>query len=396
MMQKATRQQLKSHNEQLVLGTIFHHSPGLPVVSRAELSRLTGLTKTTISEIVGELIETGLVAETGLGVSVGGKPPTLLQPNPNARQVICLDLGSAEFHGALSNLSGELLHRINIPVKDLKGEVALNRVFVLIDSLRSAASAPLLGIGIGTPGLVNAQEKTILQAVNLEWKDLALGAKLTQRYDCPIYLQNDSHAAAIAEYTYGTKNVSNNLILIKSGQGIGAGIIINGEIFDGNGFGSGEIGHVQVVENGLPCTCGKSGCLETVASNRAIISQALSSGRIDRQQANRPEHEVFLLLTEAYRRGDKVIQNLVHDTGRHFGNIVSNLAIILNIQQIVIGGPITTFGSILMEGIQKQIQQQVFPSIAHHIQVSFSKLEDDSVMLGAGALVVSKELGIHA
>ncbi len=409
MIKKATRQQIKDHNTQLVLRTIFERKDGhrsedgrpdgslLELsVSRAELSRLTGLTKTTVSEIVAGLIETGLVAETGLGESAGGKPPTMLQPIANARQVACLDLDSAEFRGALINLNGVLQHRVNIPIQELKGDSALHRVFVLLDALVSASSAPLLGIGIGTPGLVDPADKRIIQAVNLGWQNLPLGELLAARYHCPIYLVNDSHAAAMAEFTYRNKTRSENMILIKSGQGIGAGIIINGEIFHGDGFGTGEIGHLQVVENGLLCTCGKHGCLETVSSNRALISQAVKLGRLEPNQAERPESEVFLRLTEAYRQNDKIVQHLAYDAGRYFGVVVAGLATILNIHQIVISGAITAFGDILMDGIQEQVQQRVLSTVAGQVQVSFSRLENDSVMLGAGALTISKELGIYS
>ena len=320
----------------------------------------------------------------------------LLQPQANARQVICLDLASTEFRGALINLNGELQHRINIPINDCKGEAALNRMYVLIDSLTAAARSPLLGIGVGTPGLVSTKDGRILQAVNLGWNNLPLGELLAARCSLPTYILNDSHAAALAEYTYQMNASSQNMILIKSGQGIGAGLIVNGQIFSGDGFAAGEIGHLQAVENGPACSCGKNGCLETVVSNRALIKQAVTLGRLDPNDADRPAPEIFLRLTEAHRQGDKAILRLVHETGKYFGTVIASLASILNINQIVISGAVTAFGSVLMDGIQQQIHEQVMAGIANQIQVSFSKLEDDGVMLGVGALTVDKELGIYA
>jgi predicted NBD/HSP70 family sugar kinase len=389
-MEKATRQQLKDHNTQLVLRTIFQHR----AASRAEVARQTGLTKTTVSDIVANLMDAGLVEESGVGTSAGGKPPTLLNPIAEARQVICLDLESKEFRGALVNLQGQLRNRINIPTQGLSSEAALSRVYVLIESLLAAADAPVLGIGVGSPGLVDAQGERILHAVNLAWRDLPLGPLLQERFSLPVYISNDSQAAALAEFTYGNRPSSANMVLIKSGQGIGSGIIIQGEIFRGDGFGTGEIGHLRVVENGPACTCGNYGCLEAVASNRSLVAQALHSGRLDPLLAGRPEDEVFLHLLEAFRQGNPAVKHIANEAGRYFGIAVATLAATLNIHHVVISGAITAFGDILLNAIQEQVQHRVLPTVAQNVQVSYSTLGKDVVMLGAGALTVSKELGI--
>lgn len=391
IMEKATRQQLKDHNTQLVLRTIFSRQ----ATSRAEIARQTGLTKTTVSEIVLNLIDAGLVEETGVGSSAGGKPPTLLNPVAGARQVVCLDLESKEFRGALVNLQGKLSNRISIPNQDLNSEATLKRVFVLIESLLAAAEAPVLGIGIGSPGLVDAKGERILYSVNLSWRDIPLGPMIQERFSIPVYISNDSQAAALAEYTYGNRPSTSNMVLIKSGQGIGSGIIINGEIFRGDGFGTGEIGHLRVVENGPACTCGNSGCLEAVASNRALIAQALQTGRLDPNLGGRPEEEIFVQLVEAFCQGNPAIQKIADQAGQYFGIAVATLAATLNIHHVVISGAITAFGDILLGAIQHQVQQRVLSPVAQHVHVSYSSLGQDVVMLGAGALAVSKELGIN-
>lgn len=388
---KATRQQLKDHNTQLVLRTIFRGR----AASRAEVARQTSLTKTTVSEIVSGLIDAGLVEETGVGSSAGGKPPTLLNPVAEARQVVCLDLDSTEFRGALVNLQGQLQNRMSIPDQGLKGEAALNKVYGLVESLLAAASASVLGIGVGSPGLVDARGERILHAVNLAWHDLPLGPLLKERFSLPVYISNDSQAAALAEFTYGSRPSSANMVLIKSGQGIGSGIIIQGEIFRGDGSGSGEIGHLRVVENGPACTCGNYGCLEAVACNRSLVSLALQKGWIDSRLAGLPEDEVFLHLEEAHRQGDPVLSLIANEAGRYFGIAIAALVATLNIHQVVISGALTACGDILLDAIQEQVQQRVLPAVAQHVQVSYSALGKDIVVLGAGALTVAKELGIQ-
>ncbi|MCA9972221.1 MAG: ROK family transcriptional regulator, partial [Anaerolineales bacterium] len=247
-MKKATRQQTKSHNTRLILKTIYEQGN----VSRADLARLTRLTRPTVSSIVAELMARGLVAETGQGPSAGGKRPTWLDIVDDAQQLICIDLGSQLFRGAVVNLRGDIVARQSFARDDQTGDEAVALVYRLLDALAADATAPLLGIGVGTPGLVDPQHGVVKQAVNLGWSDLHLGELLQARYDTAVYVANDSHLAALAEYTYGPPRHSQHLILIKVGQGIGAGIVVNGQLLVGDGFGAGEIGHVVVAENGAP------------------------------------------------------------------------------------------------------------------------------------------------
>jgi predicted transcriptional regulator len=245
-MKKATRQQTKNHNTQLVLRTIYENGD----ISRADIARATRLTRPTVSAIVTELIDNQFVVETGLGPSAGGKPPTLLDIAQDAYHLLSIDLGSQAFRGAVVNLRGEVVERLSFPTHDRQGEAALQLVYKLIDGLVEISGAPLLGIGIGTPGLVDSRRGVVQRAVNLGWTDLPLRDLVENRYQKPGYLANDSHMAALAEYTFGPPRRSNNLVVIKIGQGIGAGIILNGQLYYGDGFGAGEIGHVVVAEDG--------------------------------------------------------------------------------------------------------------------------------------------------
>jgi len=128
----------------------------------------------------------------------------------------------------------------------------------------------LLGIGLGSPGLVSLEDGVVRRAVKYQWREVPLKSILQQKYQVPVSIANDSHVAALAEYIYGVDPNEENLVLLKVGEGISAGLILSGKIFAGDGFGAGEIGHVCVEPNGLPCRCGHIGCLETVASLRAL------------------------------------------------------------------------------------------------------------------------------
>src|SRR6476646_4882195 len=267
---KATHQQTRVHNERLVVRTVYDLGP----ISRADVARQAGLTRTTVSDVVTTLLDDGVVREIGRGPSSGGKAPILLEVDDDARLVVGLDLGEEHFAGSLVNLRGDIRRTVELAVDGRDGDAALALVFDLLDQLLDGSTAPLLGIGIGTPGLVESRTGTIRWAVNLDWRDLPLGEIVGDRYDVPVNVANDSQAAALAEYTYAGGDRVPNLIAIRVGRGIGAGLILRGALFQGDGSGAGEIGHTVVDDDGALCRCGRTGCLETVAGMRAIETQA--------------------------------------------------------------------------------------------------------------------------
>src|SRR3954465_12355984 len=269
---KATHQQTRAINQGLVLRTIYDLGP----ISRADVARVTELTRTSVSELVGDAMAEGLVEEVGRGPSSGGKAPILVQVVEDAKVVIGLDLGEQAFAGALVDLRGGIERRIDVPVEGRDGEAALGAVERLVDELVAAAPpGRLLGIGVGTPGLVDTENGGTRWAVNLDWQDLPLARILRDRTGLPAFVANDSRAAAMGEYLFDANRPSPNLVAIKIGHGIGAGIVLGGELFEGDGYGAGEIGHTSVVDDGVECRCGRFGCLETVASSRAVVAQAL-------------------------------------------------------------------------------------------------------------------------
>ncbi|MCL4825220.1 MAG: ROK family transcriptional regulator, partial [Anaerolineales bacterium] len=246
-MKKATHQLTKQHNRDLILRTIFERES----ISRAEIARVTHLTRTTVSDLVGGMINAGLVEEVGLGASIGGKSPILLSVVPDARYMIGLNLTQDKFIGAVVNLRGEIKETVEVEVHDDNGEKALQLVYQIIDQLIRKKLKPIVGIGVGTPGLVNTREGIVVNAVNLEWQDLPLGRLLQKKYQIPVSVLNDSQATAIGEFVYGGGHRSDqNLIVVNVRHGIGAGILINGRLFQGDGVGGGEIGNVLAQENG--------------------------------------------------------------------------------------------------------------------------------------------------
>ncbi|MBC7228295.1 MAG: ROK family transcriptional regulator [Thermoflexales bacterium] len=395
---KATRQQTRAHNTRLVLRTIYEHGP----LSRADIARATHLTRTTVSDVVAELMEQGLVAEVGFRPSSGGKPPILLNLVDNARYLIGLDLASDAFRGALVNLRGQIRHRISLPLLSRDGDRALELVREAIDQLTAQADRPLLGIGIGTPGLVDAARGIVYQAVNLDWRDLPLRALLEQRYRLPVYVANDCHAAALAEYYFGGRRQAESLAVVKVERGLGVGIVLSGRLLSGDAFGAGEIGHLRVVEGGEPCQCGHSGCLETVVSTRALLRQAraIAQGRPDsalHRWADAPDAISLDAVLEAFQAGDEATRQTVFQMGRYLGFGVATLVSVLGIRHVVLAGSITRFGEPLLEVVRQEARARALDRVAREVRIDLSPIDsDDMVILGASALVLARRLGLFA
>jgi predicted NBD/HSP70 family sugar kinase len=381
-MQKATRQQSKDHNTRLVLQTILDEGE----LSRADIARQTGLTRPTVSTIVADLLDSGYILETGQGPSVGGKPPTYLTANNAARQLVCLDLSGAEFRAALVDWRGTVLHRAAAQLIDQRGEAAVAAGAALVASLLDRATAPVLGIGVGTPGLVDPGRGVVLRSVNLGWDHLPLRDRFAAQFGLPVHVANDSHLAALAEYTFGAAVDSPNLIAIRIGQGVGAGIVLNGRPFYGDGFGAGEIGHVVVAPDGDLCSCGNRGCLETTSSSRAMVRQAHLSGgeRITDWPA----------FVGAVQAGHQAATHIAEDAGAHLGAAVATLVGGFNITTIVLAGRVAELGETFLRPVREQMRRRVLPAMADATTVTYSSLGSDGILLGGTALVRQREVGI--
>jgi len=390
---KATHQQTKLHNRDLVLQVIFNHD----AISRAEIARLTKLTRATVSDMVNNLLGEGLVEEIGYGESIGGKAPILLSLIADSRYLIGLNLAQDRFIGSVVNLRGEIKETVEFAVDDSDGEQALQLVYLILDQLTQNHWKPLVGIGVGTPGLVNTQEGIVVNAVNLDWQDLPLAQLLGSRYNLPVTVLNDSQATAIGEFVYGENHASDsNLVVVTIKHGIGAGILINGRLFQGDGGGAGEIGHVVVQEDGELCRCGKYGCLETIASTRAILQRAknLVPEYHDSELAKNLEGISLEAIEAAWQAKDALACRVLSDAAHYLGASIASLIGVLNIQNIVITGDMSRFGDAWLQSVQETMRKGALTRMAQDTKLEMGILEFKACILGASAFMLLEDYSL--
>ncbi len=377
---KATHAQTRAHNAALVLRAIYDLGP----ISRAEIARLTGLTRTSVGELVGELEGEGLAREVGRGPSTGGKAPTLVSLVDDARNVVTLDLGERTFTAGLLDLRGRIARRATRDLDGRDGDAAVALVHDLIDEILAGPHQAILGIGVGTPGIVDG-EGTIRWAVNLDWTDLPLGELLNARYDLPTIVSNDSRAAAIATFLFRGDARPANLVAVKVGRGIGAGLVLEGELFVGDGDGAGEIGHIVVEPDGAECHCGRFGCLETVASAPAILRAAEAAGLSATTLDD---------IAGAASAGDERALAVSRAAGRALGSAVANLIGILDVRDIVLHGSVTVLGEPWLAAIRDEATRRSLGPLARETRIFDGGLGDDLTLTGACALLLTRELGL--
>jgi predicted NBD/HSP70 family sugar kinase len=364
---KAQPADARPRNRALLLQALLADGPQ----SRADLARVSGLTPTTVSAVTAELIADGIVEEVGRKPSASaGKPATLLAVEPDGRHVIALDLSDDDVvEAAVINLAGKVVSRRSTPRNGETGAKASQTVVRIAREMARRIERPLLGVGVATPGIVNG-DGVVLTAAHVRWDNEPLAAKVAAAVNVPCRVTNDANAAVLAEYSRSQADLkTNNLLLVRVGGGVGAGIVIGGELYLGDHFAAGEIGHVVVDDSGALCKCGRTGCLEAVVS-APLLAQRLAGV------------------------GDAERAHYLEQAGRHLGLALATLVGALDLSEIVLSGPMDLLDDRFRAAAVSTIRHRTFPAVGQHVTARFSSLGDDGVLLGAAALVLRHELGV--
>lgn len=373
---------VKEINLSIVLDTILRLQP----ISRANISSITGLNKGTVSSLVQELIERNLVYETGTGSSSGGRKPVLLQFAHNAGYAIGVDLGVNYIHAIRTDLAGNIEEEYSNTHHNENEQSVLAQLFHCIQVLiNNAPPSPygIVGIGAGIPGIVNSSG-TILFAPNLGWRNMDLAAILQDRFNLPVYVDNEANAGAIGELQYGAGKGSSDLVFISAGIGIGSGVILNKEIYKGSSGLSGEIGHLTIDAAGKPCRCGNRGCWELYASEQALLSLVSDSD---------PTVSLSLeTIAELARQQHTEILHSLSSVGRYLGIGIAGIINIFNPRKIIIGNRLTRVANWLLAPLLKEVETRTLPHHLESVEIQFSKLEFHSTAIGSAHMAISSFL----
>jgi len=363
---RALPEHTRSHNRALVLQALYR-GDGL---SRADLAREVGLTRVTISDLVAELIDEDLAVELGRRPDARpGKPATLLDINRSGFAIIGLDLSfNSAFRGAVTDLDGTILHRAHVDTTGMTGDEAVAAVTTLVDKLVDSAGAPILGIGVGSPGVVNA-EGTVLSAPNLGWSNVPLQDMLSEHTHLPTQVANDANTAALAERTFGGSQ--GDTMLVRIGRGVGSGVVISGAPVYGSNFAAGEIGHVVVgTDGGERCACNKIGCLETWLATPRLEAKLADASTEDER------HEIL------------------REAGQRLGIALAPIVGALNLGEVVLSGPLALLDGTLLTGAAETLRDRTMADFHGDLTLRMTTLGEDIVVLGAVVMVLTGQLGV--
>ncbi|KKK33197.1 glucokinase [Mesobacillus campisalis] len=313
--------------------------------------------------------------------------------------LIGVDLGGTTTKIAFISYYGEILHKWEIPTdtSDKGKNITINIAKAIDRKLEEVgrSKSEILGIGMGAPGPVNLVNGVVYEAVNLGWQDdYPLKDMLEVETSMPAVVDNDANCAALGEMWKGAGNGAKDLVCVTLGTGVGGGVIANGQIVQGVSGAAGEIGHItSIPEGGAPCNCGKSGCLETIASATGIVRLALAelsandaSGslkEIYQREGTVTAKDVF----DSARGGDKMALHVIDHVAGHLGLALANIANTLNPEKIVLGGGVSRAGDILINPVKEKFLACSFPRVAKSTQVTLATLGNDAGVIGAAWLV---------
>lgn len=380
-------QNVKNLNKHAVVDLIRFTAGG---ISRIELSRQMNLTRAAITAIVSDLQSAGLVREIEAHYP-SGRRPIVLEINPDRGHVVGIDMGATHVTILVTDYSARVVREMDEPLDINEGPtVCLPRVEALVHQILAEAGLSLKDIsavGAGVPGPVVAGVGVMGPPIMPGWDGYPIRDDLAKRFGVPVSLSNDAELGAIGEWAYGAGRGERDLAYIKVGTGIGAGLLLDGQIYRGATGSSGEIGHITIEENGPICTCGNRGCLEALAGGRAIANRAIqeiNNGRRTLLTEISPVSQIRSRdVIAAARRGDLLSQQIVSEAGVHLGTALASLVNLFNPSMVVVGGGVAQIGDLLLEPIRETVHQRSLLPASRSVRITSALLGRRSSAMGA-------------
>jgi predicted NBD/HSP70 family sugar kinase/biotin operon repressor len=381
---RTSLERLRAANRRTVLGALAADGPQ----SRADLARSTGLSRTTVSSLVQDLIAAGQAVETAARgrphKGGSGRPPLLVAATSAQGAVAGIDIGHHHVRVAVADQGGEVLGEDVRPVDvDGHGSATLDRVTRMLRTLTRAHGlepAQLRGVGLCIPAPIDRRSAQIRSGIMPGWRDLAPAEQLQERLGIPVAADNDANLGALAELHHGVAHGVPDFVYLKLASGVGAGLVLGGRLYRGATGIAGEIGHVQIVEHGRVCRCGNRGCLETEVSVPRLLEHV------------QPTHDERLTadrLLELDQAGDAGVRRVLGDAGRTVGRALADLCNSLNPTMLVIGGPLGSASS-LVDGVRASVDRYAQPNAAAAVRVASAALGERAEITGAVAMAIAR------
>jgi len=385
---------IKRLNTKNILNIIRKKGP----ISRSEILELTDLTPATISNITSELIDKRLIVEAECGDSSGGRKPIMLRIRTDYYRVIGIYIGSKKIKMIAADLMSNTKYKkeFDYDTEDVTPEkikaILAPEVHEIVRKYQ-AKGKKVLGIGIGIHGLVDPVRGVSIFAPNLHWKNVNIREEFEADFGIPVFVDNNTRTMGLGENWFGTgKNVS-SFFCLNVEYGVGGSLFINDKVFSGASFGAGEIGHTTVDLNGEECSCGNRGCLETVASVKALEKFAFEGY---------PEHKDSVIFSgkdvtsirdinsqaifDAVKMGDPFAISLIQRIGKNLGIGIANVINIFNPELVIINGEIISTGEFLLEPIIEAVREKGFANSVNSTEIVLSKLGNVAYLKGAVVL----------
>jgi glucokinase-like ROK family protein len=393
-----TEYNVKNFNKHAALDLIRFSAGGL---SRADLAEKMGLTRAAVSLIVTDLLDSGVIQEAEIRSVPSGRPPVMLEINPKLGLVGAIDMGASHMSIAVADFTARILQEFEIPLEIKNGpKVCLaeaNQQLLKLLESQALSISSISAVGVGVPGPVITEAGMVLAPPIMPgWDRYPIRSTLEKMWGCPVTLNNDAELGALGEWAYGAGRGEKNIAYIKVGTGIGAGLILNQQIYGGTTGAAGEIGHLTIDENGPLCNCGNHGCLEAFASGYAIAQQGqllIQSGKrtllSDLAAEKITAHEV----AEAARRGDLHAQEILRRSGTFIGIAIAGLINLFNPSIVIIGGGVAQVGDLLTAPIRQAVRERAMRASEQSMRITTAMLGRRSLLIGATVQAIN--VAIH-
>ena len=363
-------------------------------VSRADIARRTGRSRSTVSDAVARLLRAELVGEVGSGVSRGGRRPILIGLRAGAASILGVDLGASHISVILTDLSGAARswHTRRYPVRtDPKGAGA--HVSDLCERCLAEwpeAADRLLGVGVGVPSPVDPRAPDrVLTRIHPAWQGRGIVDRLRNAFGAPVFVDNDANLGAVAEHRWGQAVGVDDFVYLKVGTGIGAGLMVGGSIYRGSTGVAGEIGHIVVDPQGDRCVCGGRGCLATVVGTQCLERRARALLGRHPESVLAGSDVNMDAIEDAALADDSLALRIVDEAARHLGVVLAGVLNLMNPGKVIIGGGLARVGGRLLQPLRRAVSERTLVASAAAADLRISELGPRCIALGAATHVLA-------